>query len=154
MVSLHKQGLEDCFQLQACSKMLNLRGPVGCDCRFFFLSIFFPCLPYSRLNIEDNLGTTVFQPEIFSAINYFPFLSLHFRDLERFYFSFSFFLPLFFLFLAVCTSISFPYVRGISGFISQPRSIEICCICFHKSCVYYIFLELEITQCSLFAFNH
>lgn len=78
--------------------MLNLRGPVGCDCRFFFLSIFFPCLPYSRLNIEDNLGTTVFQPEIFSAINYFPFLSLHFRDLERFYFSFSFFLPLFFFY--------------------------------------------------------
>lgn len=67
MVSLHKQALEDCFQLQTCSRRLNLRGPVGCDFKLFFY------LHNSRLNIEDDLGTTVFQPKTFFAINYLAF---------------------------------------------------------------------------------
>lgn len=95
MVSLHKQALEDCFQLQTCSRRLNLRGPVGCDFKLFFFY-----LHNSRLNIEDDLGTTVFQPKTFFAINYLAFFPSFTLETWRLWVGFFFLLFLFLRFIS------------------------------------------------------
>lgn len=91
---------------------------------------------YNRLNVEANMGT-----------------STHTHLCNKLFLFFSL-LHIFGNSFCVCSSISSPYVGGVSTFISQTGLVVICSVYFHNSRVHYIFLEGDLVQCFPFAFEH